>query len=87
MNSVVFCILITEAAERFAYFGFRAVLVLYFTTELEFEDSEIVENNNRIFRIFSKHNLEDILEELEMDGSDFAVKTYSNLINKDKKLL
>ena len=31
-------ILVTETAERFAYYGFRAVLILYFTEALGFSD-------------------------------------------------
>jgi dipeptide/tripeptide permease len=42
MNPVVLCILMTEAAERFAYYGFRASLVLYFTQELAFDDSAAI---------------------------------------------
>eukprot|EP00934_Nitzschia_sp_Nitz4_P000545 Nitzschia sp. Nitz4//scaffold75_size92586//58790//60604//NITZ4_004861-RA/size92586-processed-gene-0.24-mRNA-1//1//CDS//3329557723//545//frame0 len=41
-NPVVLSILITETAERVAYFGFRAVLVLYFTQSLQLEDSTAV---------------------------------------------
>ena len=39
---VVLSILVTETAERFAYFGFRAVLVLYFTTNLFLDDDSAV---------------------------------------------
>jgi len=39
MNQVVLCILVTEAAERFTYYGFRASLVLYFTQELKMKDT------------------------------------------------
>lgn len=38
-NRLVLSILITETAERIAYFGFRAVLVLYFTHGLRFSES------------------------------------------------
>ena len=41
-NRVVLSILITETAERIAYFGFRAVLVLYFTHGLQFAESTAV---------------------------------------------
>jgi len=41
-NRVVLSILITETAERIAYFGFRAVLVLYFTHGLQFSESTAV---------------------------------------------
>lgn len=39
---VVGCILVTETAERFAYFGFRAVLVLYFTRELGYSEATAI---------------------------------------------
>ena len=39
---VVLSILATETAERFAYFGFRAVLVLYFTQELKLDDNTAI---------------------------------------------
>jgi dipeptide/tripeptide permease len=42
LTPVIWCILVTETAERFAYFGFRAILVLYFTIELEFSDSQAI---------------------------------------------
>ena len=42
MNQVVLCILITEAAERFTYYGFRASLVLYFTQELKMDDTTAI---------------------------------------------
>ena len=35
-------ILITEVAERFSYFGFRAILVLYFHQALHFDESQAV---------------------------------------------
>lgn len=41
-NRLVLSILITETAERVAYFGFRAVLVLYFTHDLHFSDATAV---------------------------------------------
>ena len=37
-NKVILSILVTETAERVAYFGFRAVLVLYFTNGLNFSE-------------------------------------------------
>ena len=37
-NKVILSILVTETAERIAYFGFRAVLVLYFTEGLKFTE-------------------------------------------------
>jgi dipeptide/tripeptide permease len=42
LTPVIWCILVTETAERFAYFGFRAILVLYFTIELKFTDSQAI---------------------------------------------
>lgn len=42
MNPAVLCILATEAAERFAYYGFRASLVLYFTQELKMDDTTAI---------------------------------------------
>lgn len=42
LTPVIWCILVTETAERFAYFGFRAILVLYFTIELEYSDSQAI---------------------------------------------
>ena len=41
-NKVILSILITETAERFAYFGFRAVLVLYLHNGLQFSESTSV---------------------------------------------
>jgi dipeptide/tripeptide permease len=41
-NKVILSILITETAERAAYFGFRAVLVLYFHNGLQFSESTSV---------------------------------------------
>jgi dipeptide/tripeptide permease len=41
-NKVILSILITETAERVAYFGFRAVLVLYFHNGLQFSESTSV---------------------------------------------
>lgn len=41
-NRLVLSILITETAERVAYFGLRAVLVLYFTHGLQFSESTAV---------------------------------------------
>jgi dipeptide/tripeptide permease len=42
LTPVIWCILVTETAERFAYFGFRAILVLYFTMELEYTESQAI---------------------------------------------
>lgn len=42
LTPVVLCILVTETGERFAYFGFRAVLTLYFKDELEFEERRAI---------------------------------------------
>ena len=42
LTPVVICILVTETAERFAYFGFRAVLVLYFKEELLYSDTQAI---------------------------------------------
>ena len=42
LNPAVLCILATEAAERFAYYGFRASLVLYFTQELRMDDTTAI---------------------------------------------
>lgn len=42
LTPVVWCILITETVERFAYFGFRAVLVLYFTNSLEYGEETAI---------------------------------------------
>jgi len=42
LTPVIWCILVTETGERFAYFGFRAILVLYFTMELEFSDNQAI---------------------------------------------
>jgi len=41
-NKVILSILVTETAERVAYFGFRAILVLYFTNGLKFSESASV---------------------------------------------
>jgi POT family proton-dependent oligopeptide transporter len=38
LTPVVWCILITETVERFAYFGFRACLVLYFINSLKYSE-------------------------------------------------
>jgi len=38
-NKVILSILITETAERVAYFGFRAILVLYFHNSLQLSES------------------------------------------------
>ena len=42
LTPVVLCILITETAERFSYFGFRAILVLFFTLQLHYEESTAI---------------------------------------------
>jgi dipeptide/tripeptide permease len=42
LTPVIWCILITETAERFAYFGFRAILVLYFTMELKYSENQAI---------------------------------------------
>eukprot|EP00980_Cylindrotheca_fusiformis_P018657 scaffold6205_cov92-Cylindrotheca_fusiformis.AAC.3 len=42
LTPVIWCILLCEAAERFAYFGFRAILVLYFTNALQFSESTAI---------------------------------------------
>ena len=42
LTPVVLCILITETAERFSYFGFRAILVLYFTYSLDYEEATAI---------------------------------------------
>jgi dipeptide/tripeptide permease len=39
---VIWCILITETAERFAYYGFRAVLVLYFLNSLGYKETTAI---------------------------------------------
>ena len=42
LTPVTLCILGTETAERFAYFGFRAVLVLYFTVSLQYTETQAI---------------------------------------------
>jgi proton-dependent oligopeptide transporter, POT family len=42
LTPVIFCILITETVERFAFFGFRAVLVLYFVNSLHFSEETAI---------------------------------------------
>jgi POT family proton-dependent oligopeptide transporter len=42
LTPVVLCILITEAVERFAFYGFRAVLVLYFIKSLNFREDTAI---------------------------------------------
>ena len=42
LTPVIWCILLTETGERFAYYGFRAILVLYFTMELHYEENEAI---------------------------------------------
>lgn len=39
MTVVILCVLITEASERFSYYGLRAILILYFTNSLQFDES------------------------------------------------
>jgi dipeptide/tripeptide permease len=41
-NPVIGCILAMEGSERFAYFGFRAILVLYFTQALQYKDNDAI---------------------------------------------
>jgi len=41
-NPLVLSILVTETAERVAYFGFRAILVLYFVDGLQYDDATAV---------------------------------------------
>jgi proton-dependent oligopeptide transporter, POT family len=42
LTPVVCCILITETVERFAYFGFRAILVLYFIHALKVNEDNAI---------------------------------------------
>jgi proton-dependent oligopeptide transporter, POT family len=42
LNPVVWCIIITETAERCAYYGFRAILVLWFTYGLHYTENQAV---------------------------------------------
>jgi proton-dependent oligopeptide transporter, POT family len=42
LTPVLLCILITETVERFAFFGFRAVLVLYFINSLHFSEATAI---------------------------------------------
>ena len=42
LTAPVVCILITETAERFTYYGFRAILILYFTQSLKWEDNTAI---------------------------------------------
>ncbi|GAX26459.1 proton-dependent oligopeptide transporter, POT family [Fistulifera solaris] len=44
LTPVMLSILVTETGERFAYFGFRAVLVLYFNQAVEYDESQSVAN-------------------------------------------
>jgi dipeptide/tripeptide permease len=41
-NPVIGCILAMEGSERFAYFGFRAILVIYFTQALQYKDNDAI---------------------------------------------
>jgi len=42
LTPVVLCILVAETGERFAYFGFRAILVLYFVHVLKLEETTAI---------------------------------------------
>lgn len=42
LSPVTWNILAVETGERFAYFGFRAILVLYFTLSLEYSDRQAI---------------------------------------------
>ena len=42
LTPVTLCILAAETGERFAYFGFRAILVLYFVNALELEETDAI---------------------------------------------
>jgi proton-dependent oligopeptide transporter, POT family len=42
LSPVVCCILVTETVERFAYFGFRAILVLYFINALKVNEDNAI---------------------------------------------
>ena len=42
LTPVIWCILVTETGERFAYYGFRAILVLYFTLELQYDENQAI---------------------------------------------
>ena len=42
LSPVIYNILAVETGERFAYFGFRAVLVLYFTLDLHFSEPQAI---------------------------------------------
>ena len=41
-NPLFLSILITETAERVAYYGFRAILVLFFTRSLHFQENTAI---------------------------------------------
>ena len=41
-RNLIHCIYTLEAGERFAYFGFRAILVLYFTWELDYQEEQAI---------------------------------------------
>jgi len=42
LTPVICSILVTETGERFAYYGFRAILVLFFTHELHYTESQAI---------------------------------------------
>jgi dipeptide/tripeptide permease len=42
LSPVIWSILVTETAERFAYYGFRAILVLYFVEQLQYTDRQAI---------------------------------------------
>jgi dipeptide/tripeptide permease len=42
MKPTILCLLATETAERFAFYGFRALLVLYLVQELDYSESAAV---------------------------------------------
>ena len=42
LSPVILCILVMETAERCVFYGFRALLVLYFTRQLSFSDSTAI---------------------------------------------
>jgi len=42
LNPVVLSILVTETVERFAYYGFRAVLTLYFVQSLQYDEDSAI---------------------------------------------
>mmetsp|Transcript_7293 Transcript_7293/g.10436 ORF Transcript_7293/g.10436 Transcript_7293/m.10436 type:complete len:513 (-) Transcript_7293:50-1588(-) len=42
LTKPIVCILLTETAERFAYYGFRAILILYLTQALRLKDGDAI---------------------------------------------